>query len=107
MFRRSHTALSSKFQNGFAIFAKQAWKLPKVHEASSFRAKSRIVHAAWAKLTPAAKAKFSQIGKRTPVPKKASKPLGPWKSFVKKNYSKVRRLPFNKRLPTLAKQWSS
>ena len=105
MLRRSTPCLAPTRQNGFSIFARQAWKLPIVAKAPSFRAKSKVVHEAWARLSPAAKAKFAAIGKRTPVPKKTPAPLGKWQKFVKANYKSVSKLPFSKRLAVLAQKF--
>ncbi len=107
MFRRSILALTPKRQNAFAIFARSAWALPKVQAARGFRARSRIVHAAWARLSAPAKAKFASIAARTPLPVRRSR-LGTssWHRYVKANYRSVKSLPFKKRLPALAKAWN-
>lgn len=105
MFRRTITVAGRRTLNSFAVFAKSAFTLPMVQKAATFRAKSRIVHAAWSKLSPAAKAKFAQIAKRTPLVPRRAAPLSPWKKHVKKNYKTVKSLPFAKRLSALAKTY--
>ena len=107
MFAITRRALVPKTLTGFNVFAKQAWKLPKVVSAKNFRAKSKIVHAAWNKLSTAQKAKYSAVGKRTKIVPKKKAPLNKWQKFVKKNYKSVKKLPFKKRVATIAKKWNS
>ena len=105
MFRVSRCSLV--VLSGFNVFAKQAWKLPKVQASKNFRSKSKIVQAAWAKLTPAQKSKYAAIGKRTKVQPKKKAPLGKWQKFVKANYKSVKKLPFKKRIAVIAQKWNN
>ena len=105
MFAVSRVVLA-KTLSGFNVFAKQAWKLPKVASAKTFRAKSKIVNAAWNKLSAAQKAKYAAVGKRTKIAPKKKAPLNKWQKFVKKNYKSVKKLPFKKRVAAIAKKWN-
>ena len=106
MFRRSPVSFV-RHLTGQNVFAKQAWKLPKVAAAKSFRAKSKIVTAAWNKLSTAQKAKYAAIGKRTKAAVKRPAPLGKWQKFVKKNYKSVKKLPFKKRIAAISQKWNT
>ncbi len=108
MFKRSILSLTPTRMNGFAIFARSAWRLPAITKAGSFRARSKLVHAAWKRLPAGARAKFNSIAARTPLPVRKSR-LGTsaWHRFVKTNYrsTAIKKLPFKKRLPAIAKLW--
>ncbi len=106
MFRTGIMKLAPKRMNAFAVFARSAWTLPKIASSNaSFKAKSKVVHAAWKKLSPAAKARFASIAARTPLPRAAPRKLSPWQKHIKANYKKVAKLPFKKRLAALAKTY--
>jgi hypothetical protein len=107
MLRTTVALLKPKAMPGFCIFASDAWKMPKVLAAPSFRARSAIVIAAWRKLTSAQQAKYNTIGKRTPLPATKATParISPWHRYVRANYAKVKHLPFEQRLGTLAVRW--
>lgn len=105
MFAATRCTLVRTF-TGFNVFAKQAWKLPKVASAKTFQAKSKIVQAAWNKLSTAQKAKYAAVGKRTKIAPRKAAPLNKWQKFVKANYKSVKKLPFEKRVATIAAKWN-
>jgi hypothetical protein len=107
MLRTTVAFLKPKVLPGFCVFASLAWKQPKVLAAPSFRARSAIVIAAWRKLTSAQQEKYNTVGKRTPLSTKPKPParISPWHRYVRANYAKVKRLPFEKRLSALAASW--
>ena len=105
MLKNTQCMLRQRFLTARAYFIRQMFQLPKIQGLKSFKAKNIAISKAWDRLSKDAKAKLARAASRVRVAPKRKAPLGPWRSFVKKNYKSVEKLPFKKRLAVLAKKW--
>ena len=104
MFRTTAPRLISGY-GAFLKTAAQKFKGAPKSDVTSGKV-GRALGAQWKALSAAKKSAFAKQGKRIKLAKKTRKGSA-FAKFVKKNYSKVTKLPFKKRLAALAKLWKA